>query len=143
MSMKPELLRDPAQLSVTDARRLFGLTGRALRFYEEIGLVSAHRNRYNARWYDPAGRRRLEWISRLRGYVPLHHIAEVLRLEELEPGRGRQFALDQLNQRRVVLEDELAGLEARMAEVCGPGEVGGRARLHLVGAPQRLERSRQ
>ncbi|MGA0604657.1 MerR family transcriptional regulator [Phenylobacterium sp. VNQ135] len=115
--MKHEVIREPDRLAVTEARRLFRLTGRALRYYEELGLIVAHRNSNNVRWYDAVGRRRLEWIARLKRFVPLHDIAEVLRAEEQEGGRGRALALRHLERRRVALEDELARLEAVMAEV--------------------------
>jgi len=114
--MTPETFLQP-RLPLTRARQLFGLTARALRYYEERGLVVAHRDRTNARWYDPVARRRLEWISRLRRAVPLDDIAEVIRADEQEPGRGRALALRQLERRRVALEDELASVQALMDEV--------------------------
>lgn len=115
--MKLETFHQPRRLALAEARRLFGLTSRALRYYEERGLVVAQRDPTNARWYDVAARRRLAWISRLRRAVRLDDIAEVLRLEEQEPGSGRAFALRQLERRRVSLEDELARLQALMMEV--------------------------
>ena len=115
--MKPEVFHQFDRLAVADARKLFGLTGRALRYYEELGLVAAHRDHTNARWYDAVARRRLEWIARLRRHVPLHDIAEVLRAEEQEPGRGRALALRHLDRRRVALGDEFASLEALIADL--------------------------
>lgn len=115
--MQPEHLRNPEQLGVTDARKLFGLTYRALRYYEERGLVVAHRDSMNLRWYDAKARRRLAWISRLRRAVGLDDIAEVLRVEEQEAGRGQVLALRQLEKRRVAIEDELAAIHALTAEV--------------------------
>lgn len=115
--MKHEPFHELDRLHVAHARQLFGLTARALRYYEELGLVVAHRDGMNTRWYDAAARRRLEWISRLRRSVPLHDIAEVLRAEEEEAGRGRALALRHLERRRVALEDELASLQVLVAEV--------------------------
>ena len=115
--MKLETFHQPKRLPLAEASRLFGLTSRALRYYEERGLVIAQRDRTNARWYDPIARRRLEWISRLRRAVPLDAIAEVIRAEEARPGGGREIALRQLERRRVALEDELATVTALMAEV--------------------------
>ena len=104
-------------ISVTRAGKLFGLTSRAIRYYEELGLVRAHRDKANVRSFDDAGRRRLEWIARLRRAVPLHEIAEVLRLEDGRIGAGRDLALQHLERRRVRLEDELANLEALMTSL--------------------------
>jgi DNA-binding transcriptional MerR regulator len=119
--MKPEPFHQFDQLAVAEARKLFGLTGRALRYYEELGLVAAHRDCRNARWYDPVARRRLEWIARLRRSVPLHEIAEVLGAEEQQPGYGRALALRHLHRRRVALVDELARLDALIGDVRADG----------------------
>ena len=54
------------RLGLSNAMRIFGLTARALRFYEEKGLIEAHRDRLNCRYYDATARNRLEWIARLR-----------------------------------------------------------------------------
>ena len=57
--MTVENIHHLPRLGMAGAMRLFGLTARALRFYEEKGLVEARRDRLNARFYDPAARRRL------------------------------------------------------------------------------------
>jgi DNA-binding transcriptional MerR regulator len=108
--MKPEAAQQFEPLSVRDARKLFGLTYRAMRYYEELGLVVAHRDSANSRWYDARGRARLAWIARLRRSLPLHEIAEILSAEEREPGKGIAIALLGLGRRRARLEDELAGI---------------------------------
>ena len=46
--------------------RLFGLTARAIRHYEEWGLITAMRDRRNNRCFDERARARLGWISTLR-----------------------------------------------------------------------------
>ncbi len=66
-------------LSMSSAVRLFGLTPRALRFYEEKGLLSSKRDRQNSRWYDGEARGRIEWIARLRrADLSLADIREIL-----------------------------------------------------------------
>jgi DNA-binding transcriptional MerR regulator len=114
-----------SRLTLRDAVRLFGLTARALRFYEERGLVQAHRDQSNARYYDAAARMQLEWISRLRaGGIGLADIQEVLTAEA-ERGRGAQCALTKLAarrrelQRKLALTDEIvASLKAKASRAC-------------------------
>lgn len=66
------------KIGLGDASRFYGLSARALRFYEEKGLVVAQRDRRGHRWFDGANRRRLEWIAKLRAAdVPLEVIAEL------------------------------------------------------------------
>lgn len=114
--MTVETIHHLPRLGMAGAMRLFGLTARALRFYEERGLVEARRDRLNARFYDPAARRRLEWISRLRkAGVSLTDIEDVLRAED-EDGRGRACALDKLRARRETLTAELARVEEALTE---------------------------
>jgi DNA-binding transcriptional MerR regulator len=117
------------RLGMSGAMRLFGLTARALRFYEEKGLIEARRDRLNARFYDAAARRRLEWIARLRkAGVSLPDIEDVLEAED-DGGRGRDCALAKLTRRRETLTAELASLDAAMAEL---------AEAPQPGAPRRL-----
>jgi DNA-binding transcriptional MerR regulator len=120
--MDCETAQAPDRLGVTATRKLYGVTCRALRYYEEVGLVTAHRNSHNLRCYDRAARLRLRWITRLKRFVALQDIAEVLRVEEKEPGKGRVIALRHLDRRRVMLEDELAALQAAVADMLTDGQ---------------------
>ena len=120
------------RLGMSGAMRLFGLTARALRFYEEKGLVEARRDRLNARYYDPVARGRLEWISRLRrAGVSLPDIEEVLMADE--NGRAHDCAQRKLERRREALKAELDALESVISEVQTP-------RSADVGAARRLGR---
>ena len=113
--MTVENIHHLPRLGMAGAMRLFGLTARALRFYEEKGLVEARRDRLNARFYDPAARRRLEWISRLRkAGVSLPDIEEVLHAED--ENRGRDCAMRKLEQRREALQAELGRLDQALTE---------------------------
>jgi DNA-binding transcriptional MerR regulator len=95
------------KLSMADAMQQFGLTARALRFYEEKGLLHAHRDRQNARYFDSTARRRLEWIARLRkAGLSLPAIREVLSAEDAD-GRGRACAVVFLLKRQADLHAEL------------------------------------
>jgi DNA-binding transcriptional MerR regulator len=102
------------RLGLGDACRLFGLTPRALRFYEERGLVTAKRDRLNCRYYDGAQRERLAWIARLRAAgVSLPAIRDVLDAGG-ESG-SREAALAKLQDRAARVRADLAEVEAVMA----------------------------
>lgn len=106
------------RLGIAGAMRIFGMTARALRFYEERGLVEARRDRLNNRYYDPVARARLEWISRLRkADVPMAEIRQVLAEET--PARRAASALEKLTQRRRDVVAQLAVVEAMIAEAEG------------------------
>jgi DNA-binding transcriptional MerR regulator len=114
--IRPSIHQLP-RLGMSNAMRLFGLTARALRFYEERGLIEARRDRLNTRFYDPVARRRLEWISRLRrAGVSLPDIREVLHAEDSEE-RGRECALRKLESRREALQRDLAMLDEVVLEL--------------------------
>lgn len=116
------------RLGMSGAMRLFGLTARALRFYEEKGLVEARRDRLNARYYDPVARGRLEWIARLRkAGVSLPDIEDVLAAEE--SGEGRECAMAKLERRREALKAELGQLDSVLAELQTPRSDGAARRL--------------
>lgn len=115
--MTRENIHHLPRLGMAGAMRLFGLTARALRFYEEKGLVEARRDRLNARYYDPVARGRLEWIARLRkAGVALPDIEDVLSAEDLD-GKGRECALRKLEARRAALAAELEQVVATQAEL--------------------------
>jgi len=114
--MTVENIHHLPRLGMAGAMRLFGLTARALRFYEEKGLVEARRDRLNARFYDPAARRRLEWISRLRkAGVSLPDIEDVLHAED-GGGTGRDCAMRKLEARREALAAEMGRLDEALTE---------------------------
>lgn len=116
------------RLGMSGAMRLFGLTARALRFYEEKGLVEARRDRLNARYYDPVARGRLEWIARLRkAGVSLPDIEDVLGAEE--NGSGRECAMAKLENRRDALKAELDQLDEVLTELQTPRSDGAARRL--------------
>jgi DNA-binding transcriptional MerR regulator len=99
------------RMSMADAMRVFGLTARAIRYYEEKRLVTATRNRANSRHFDERARARLGWISVLRAAgLGLRDIAEVLAVEERQ-GRGQGCALVKLEARRAEVEEQLAGID--------------------------------
>lgn len=107
-----ETLHHLPRLGFADACRLFGLTPRALRFYEEKGLIDARRDRLNHRYYDGWTRQKLAWIARLRSVsLSLGDIRQVLEADQ-RSGTGPQTALRKLMSRREQLAQELAAVEA-------------------------------
>jgi DNA-binding transcriptional MerR regulator len=96
------------RLGIAGAMRLYGLTARALRFYEERGLIEVGRDRFNSRFYDAAARERLDWI------VPLRRVGlslpEVEKVLECAPEVRRETAISLVETRRRKLEAELADM---------------------------------
>ncbi len=99
-------------LGIGDVTRLFGLTPRSVRFYEERGLVTSIRDRLNHRRYDRAARATLELIAQLRrAGLSIPAIRELL--EDRQSGEARPLhARRLLAARRQLLTEQLAELEA-------------------------------
>ncbi|WP_299541337.1 MerR family transcriptional regulator [Phenylobacterium sp.] len=99
---------DLSRCGVGAAMRRFGLTPRALRFYEERGLITVGRDRLNRRWYDVRARERLSWISLLRTCgLGLSDIRKILDLDR-EPGTMASLAAAFLDKRAQQLTQDLA-----------------------------------
>jgi len=120
------------RLGIAGAMRLFGLTARALRFYEERGLIEARRDRLNTRYYDATARNRLQWIARLRkAGVPLGEIETVLAAQD-DHGGGRDAALESIERRRIALARELTQIDEVLADLATDQPAsGGEARRYL------------
>src|SRR3954462_12405295 len=104
-------IRHLPRIRIGEAMRLFGMSARALRFYEEKGLIQPRRDRSNHRVYDGAARLRLGWIGALRAaHVSLPDITEVLEAEE-RAGTGRQWAIRKIRARRTQLQLQLASTD--------------------------------
>jgi DNA-binding transcriptional MerR regulator len=107
--MTEENIRHLPRIGIGEAMRLYGMTARAIRFYEEKRLVEARRDRLNCRYYDHEARERLAWIGSLRqAGLSLPDIQYVLEARE-DARRGRARTV--LEQRRRSLELDLARLE--------------------------------
>ena len=104
------------RLGLSAAMRLFGLTARALRFYEERGLIEAQRDRLNNRYYDPVARGRLEWIARLRkADISLPEIRQVLAVEGSQARTA--CAVATLERRRMAVVTQLAAIDGGLADL--------------------------
>jgi DNA-binding transcriptional MerR regulator len=117
--MTEENIRHLPRIGIGEAMRLYGMTARAIRFYEEKRLVEARRDRLNRRYYDHEARERLAWIGSLRqAGLSLPDIQHVLEArEDARHGRARTV----LEQRRWSLELDMARLEvvaAGLASSC-------------------------
>ena len=105
---------------MADIQSLFGMTPRAIRYYEIIGLIEATRTGTNARVFDARARERLRWIARLRAAgVSLEGIREVVELDADAEGRALQapVALTKLAELADRLRTELEQVESATREL--------------------------
>lgn len=111
--------------TITELGQLFGLSARAIRFYEERGLVEACRDRLNRRRYDRRARTRLQIIAQFRrAGLALDDIEEILTLQDREGGDHVQRALEKLNTRLATIEQERSEVEAVIAALSRPSSLG-------------------
>jgi DNA-binding transcriptional MerR regulator len=114
IAMKIENARNNAALAtIVDVSQEFGVTYRALRYYEKRGLLSPIR-RGVARYYDEAQRRRLQLIVKAKhlGFT-LAEIAEQLAgFEEEDQSGAPKLQLDM-----ATAQAQLGFLEARRQEI--------------------------
>jgi DNA-binding transcriptional MerR regulator len=108
-----------AEYSISELAREFDVTPRAIRFYEDQGLL-APRREGQRRIYTPRDRTRLKLT--LRGKRLGLTLSEIRELIDMyEPGRDQrpQLArfLDVLSQHRATLEQQRADIEAQLSEI--------------------------
>lgn len=110
---------DRDAFSISDLCAEFGVTPRALRFYEDEGLIAPER-RGTQRIYTHRDRARLAWILRgKRVGFSLAEIKEMIDLYDLGDGRRlqRQVTLERCMDRIRHLEAQKRDIDAHIAEL--------------------------
>ena len=110
---------DRDSFTISDLCEEFGVTARALRFYEDEGLIGPER-RGTQRIYSHRDRARLAWILRgKRVGFSLGEIREMIDLYDLDDGRRlqRQVSIDRCRARIELLERQKHDIDAAIAEL--------------------------
>lgn len=110
-----------ASYTISDLAREFALTTRAIRFYEDCGLLAPRRDK-RARIYGERERVRLKLILRgKRLGLSLSEIREILDLYETNVGEVPQLKkfVEVLEHRRALLLQQREDIDAVLAEIDG------------------------
>ena len=110
---------DRDAFTISDLCAEFSVTPRALRFYEDEGLIAPER-RGTSRVYSHRDRARLAWILRgKRVGFSLAEIREMIDLYDVGDDRStqKQFTLERCRDRIALLEDQKRDIDAHIAEL--------------------------
>lgn len=110
---------DGRTYTITDLSTEFGITNRAIRFYEDEGMLMPERIG-QARIFHPRDRVRLKLILRGKrlGFT-LAEIREIIDMYDAEPGESGQLQLlmDKIAERRAELEMKRRDIEQTLLEL--------------------------
>ncbi len=115
--IEPRTDRD--SFTISDLCAEFSVTPRALRFYEDEGLIGPER-RGTQRIYSHRDRARLAWILRgKRVGFSLAEIREMIDLYDVGDGRStqKQVTLERCRDRIHLLEEQKRDIDAHIAEL--------------------------
>ena len=110
---------DAESFTITDLALAFNVTPRAIRFYEDQGLISPQRQGQN-RIYSRRDRARLAWILRgKRVGFSLAEVREMLDLYDAGDGRTKQrlLTIDRCRERIDALAEQRADIDDMIDEL--------------------------
>jgi DNA-binding transcriptional MerR regulator len=112
----------PSTFTISDLAREFDLTTRAIRFYEDMGLLTPERSGPGGRnrVYSPRDRTRLKLTLRAKRLgLSLTEAKDIIDMYDSPRDTGPQLKkfLAILGQHRKQLEEQLAELQANLDEV--------------------------
>src|SRR5665213_3054977 len=116
---EPRTARDGRTWTIAQLADEFAVTHRAIRYYEDVGLISPER-RSTARIYHRRDRTRLNLILRGRRLgFPLEEIRTIIDLYDEPTGQASQlrYVLDQIHDRRGHLERRRRDIEDALNEL--------------------------
>ena len=110
---------DTTAYSISDLAQEFNLTTRAIRFYEDEGLLQPGRSG-RRRVYSARDRVRLKLILRgKRLGFSLSEVRDIIEMYDLDAGETGQlrYFLDQIQERREALEQQRSDIDLTLREL--------------------------